>query len=610
MRKQAAAAVTAALVTTSLLAAPATSAEYAGPTLTSPVDGKVIDTAQEDVKADSAAAFVRFRINAQRDLGSADEISVVVPVDAGVATYDWATAGFTEAGIVATDCTTLEEASCTGPSGAPVGVDVDGPVDTFTAPVADVVVNPEDDGPLPVTVAASDAAGTVYVAWSADRAGTRTEVMPGTTAELDLSGFTGDPATGQLEIWRCSEVAADICTQTGVSAFDVTVRRDITVGQVTVDRDLFSPDGNGLVDTVTASVALEEAPGLTATWSLLDAAGAVAVPAQDIDVTDPAATTFTVDPAAAGVTDLATGGYTLVVDASAPGGKNGFTARTSTPLDVDVDGPVPTAVTTTLATFYPVDDGYRDEVGVRLSVEDSGLGAGTATGGVIRVLAADGKVVRRFGRADLPDGFTFAWDGRTAQKEIVPGTYRLEAVLTDDAGNRAVASSREVTVSDKELVRRTWTRTVTARASLARNDSGRCSRLRFPGLHGWKGSIGYLSQARCTGSATDASRIAAGVHGLRVPRAVRYHRVSIAAYGGSSKKGTGDRAGLHFFGNEGLLGDTAVLGPKVGWHGAGGRLGSKMVSPQRNVFWAVSTGYGQRYDVKSFRVTVSYTALQ
>ncbi len=606
MRQQAAAAVTAALVTTSLLAAPATSAEYAGPTITSPTDGKVVDTAQEDVKADSTAPFVRFRIT---EAGSGHGITAVVPVDTGVATYDWATAGFDAAGIVATDCTTAEETSCTGLESAPVTVDVEAPADTFTDPAGDVVVNP-DDGPLSVTVAASEAPGTACVAWAADREGTRTEVVPGTAADLDLSGFTGDPATGQLEVWRCSEVVADVCTQTGTSDFDVTVRRDITMGELTVDQDLFSPDGNGLLDTVTASVALEDAPGLRASWSLLDAEGGVAVPAQDIVVTDPAATTFTVDPAAAGVTDLATGAYTLVVDASAPGGKNGFAAQQTVPLDVDVDGPVPTAVTTTLSTFYPVDDGYRDEVGVSLSVTDSGLGAGTATGGVIRVVNADGKVVRRFGRGDLPDGFTFAWDGRTAKGEIVPGRYTLEAVLTDDAGNRAKATSPAVTVSGKELTRLSVTRTVTARASLVRNDSGRCSKLRFPGVHGWKGSIGYLSQARCKGSATDASRIAAGVHGLRVPRAVRYHRVAISAYGGASKKGTGDRAGLHFFGNEGLLGDTAVLRPRVRWHGAGGRLGSKMVSPQRYVYWAVSTGYGQRYDVKSFRVTVTFTALR
>lgn len=556
--------MTAALVTTSLLAAPATSAEYAGPTITAPVDGAVVDTAQAPVTADSAAPFVRFRINAQRDLGSAHGISAVVPVDV--------------------------------------------PAVTFTDPTGDAVVNPED-GPLSVTVAASDAAGTVYVAWSADRDATRTEVVPGTAADLDLSGFAGDPATGPLEIWRCSEVDETICTQTGTSEFDVTVRRGITMGRLTVGRDLFSPDGNGLVDTVTASVALEDAPGLRATWSLLDAAGAVAVPAQDIDVTDPADTGFTVDPAAADVT-LATGGYTLVVDAFAPGGKSGFTAQETTALSVDVDGPRPTAVTPTLSTFYPVEDGYRDEVDVRLTVEDAGLGAGTATGGVIRVVDADGKVVRRFGRSALADGFTFAWDGRTAKGEIVPGRYTLEAVLTDDAGNRAKATSPAVTVLGKELVRKSVTRTVSARSSLVRNDSGRCSKLRLPAVHGWRGSVGYLSQATCQGTASGSSRVAAGVHGLRVPRAVRYHRVAIAAYGGASKKGTGDRAGLHFFGNQGLLGDTAVLRPKVGWHAAGGRLGSKMVSPQRYVYWAVSTGYGQRYDVKRFRATVTYTALQ
>jgi hypothetical protein len=211
----------------------------------------------------------------------------------------------------------------------------------------------------------------------------------------------------------------------------------------------------------------------------------------------------------------------------------------------------------------------------------------------------------------LTDGEGFTWDGTTRSGELAPvGTYRFEVTLRDQAGNRNVFTGGDVWLSHKRLVSKTWVRRVSARRSLALDDSGRCSKLRFPGIRGWRGSIGYLSQAKCRGSEGNMSRIAAGIHAVRLPRAIFHDRVAIAAYGGQSRRGTRHRAGFHYLGRQGQLGRTKVLGPRVVWHGTGGRSAKRMLHQGRWIYWAVTAADGQRYDVGRFKIRLTYRVLR
>ena len=93
------------------------------------------------------------------------------------------------------------------------------------------------------------------------------------------------------------------------------------------------------------------------------------------------------------------------------------------------------------------------------------------------------------------------------------------------------------------------------------------------------GSVGYYSRSKCSGRTADR-RVAAGLHLLRLPAATTDSSVS-----------------------------TKALAPGLGWHSGGSVKASRTMDDQRWIGWAVSTAYGQRYDVKSFTVTLTYSVL-
>ena len=180
--------------------------------------------------------------------------------------------------------------------------------------------------------------------------------------------------------------------------------------------------------------------------------------------------------------------------------------------------------------------------------------------------------------------------------------------MTDEVGNVGTFTGGTVTLTAKRLHAKTWTRTISARGSLAANWSGNCSSLRKPGLRGMTGSVGYYSKSKCSGR-TAESRVAAGLHLLRLPTATTYNTVSIKAYGAAVRPKLGHRAGLFLLRPNGDAVTTKALSPGLGWHAGGSTKATRIMDDAHWIGWMVSTAYGQRYDVKSFTVTLTYSVL-
>lgn len=582
---------------------PADAVDYSGPTITSVADGDTVSGVHR-LTASSQAPYVLFLIVDGSSGYGNEMIRAQVPVTDGVAGYDWPTWGFDDgAHISAVDCSSGSPGTC-GSASSQISVGVEVPTDTLDAPTEPLFTNPDVDGPLTVTVGESSAGGDLYVWW---RGGTREAATPGQPTDLTFPDV--DYGYGPLRVLRCNPVNKNICALTSSPSAEVTVRRRLTPTAWDVDPYVFSPDGNGTLDVSTVRVTFDRVEEQSATWQVTRLDGTPLMDTPQPVPLEPGAygnVDVVVDPVAAGL-KLGSGRYRVQIDTEGRDHGYDFVGQTSELVQVDVDGPRITSLTPNLGTVYPYSDGHRDSVTVRVGVEGE-----TASSGKVEVLNSSGVVVDTDYLAWFGDGEAFSWDGRTDSAKLAPaGQYRFRVTLSDDRGNRSTYTGGAVTVSSKRLVSKVWVKTVTAARSLGRDDSGRCSSLRIPGLHGWRGSVGYLSQSKCTGTASGMSRIAVGLHAARMPQVFRAQSVRISAYGGSSKAGTGHRAGLLWFTKGGdLAGSAEVLGHRVAWHRADSRTARKVVRPDRWLVWGVTTGSGQRYDVGKFKISFSYLSLE
>jgi hypothetical protein len=181
-----------------------------------------------------------------------------------------------------------------------------------------------------------------------------------------------------------------------------------------------------------------------------------------------------------------TGGSNLVFDCSqdfdtqtgadvcsgdAPGAAGSYVVWASIPLDATYEALTSEQVSlevkrdravevgglkASASKFYPVKDGYRDTVTMRLRpLEPLTMNA--------RVVNSRGKTVRRFSRVDGARSGSWTWNGRSSGGRLVsPGVYSFIVHASDRAGND-VAKSAKVTISSEMLV---WkTRRLTVHAS-------------------------------------------------------------------------------------------------------------------------------------------------
>jgi hypothetical protein len=205
------------------------------------------------------------------------------------------------------------------------------------------------------------------------------------------------------------------------------------------------------------------------------------------------------------------------------------------------------------------------------------------------------------------------WEGKDQHGDRLPaGSYTVRLVGEDRVGNVAEVS-RPVVISDKRLVARTWTRSLSATATISSTWVGSCSTLRKPSSHGWSGSFGLYSQTRCTRSAQSPVVVYSGVW---LPRSAggTYGDVSISMYGGAAR---GRSSAYVVLGLRRAADDSfqnrAQFAGGLGWH----RMRSTTATPYVRydeghpfVIWQTGLSEGSRYDVKAYRVALTYYVLR
>ena len=522
----------------------------------------------------------------------------VVPVGTD-ASWSWPTWGFAgPVTVQAFDCSAV--ATCPDPAtdvpADSLDLTVDNTVADFGAPTDDTTVYP-DAPTLDVTVPAAAAGGDLSLLW-----GTTSTAVTATDAPttIDFSNVTAADSTHALTLTRCNHDNAQICATDGTSAKQVRVLRSITTA-LTLGGTLTGP--HQTASKATETVTFDPAITTGGTWTLTNADDTAvdgATP-KALDVTASPAH-FTVDPAALGLSTLPDGDYKVVVTTT---GDRNLAGTDTKAVTWDATAPVLDKVTASLTTVYPYPDGYRDTISAKVAAPANG-GGGVGT---LQVLNANNTVVRSFTNKNLVNGTTVAWNGAFASgTRVAAGNYRFRTVVRDAAGNTDTDLSPFFAVSAKRLVTKHLKTVVTAQKSLAADGSGRCSSLRKPGLKLGAGSVGYYSEYKCTGKATDDSQIAVGVHVVKVPGAYSYGTLGVRAYGRAAKAGSQALAMMAT--KSGDIGARRWLTSGLGWHSMGTYKAATYIDAGHEVVWAITEGDGARYDIGKFEVTLDYKVLQ
>jgi hypothetical protein len=203
------------------------------------------------------------------------------------------------------------------------------------------------------------------------------------------------------------------------------------------------------------------------------------------------------------------------------------------------------------------------------------------------------------------------WNGRKSNGDIASsGKYRFRFVGTDVNGSVGKSGDRSVRVSDKKLVAKAVTRTVSAKGSFVGNGSGTCSgvySLDYPqSRYGWPKGLGYYSRSKCVGNAQ--ADVAVAVHRVGVPRAVRYGTISIDTYGGGAVQNAGPGV-IVYVTSSGTAGASRGTSVGLAWHNGPAADADNYIKNGR-VRWLFGTTSGNWFDVKEFRVTVRVFVLR
>ncbi|ANH36847.1 hypothetical protein I601_0395 [Nocardioides dokdonensis FR1436] len=264
--------------------------------------------------------------------------------------------------------------------------------------------------------------------------------------------------------------------------------------------------------------------------------------------------------------------------------------------------------------IYPVHDGYRDVLDIRAAthdtIEDVELAVVDAEGRTAQVLATSWSPDSDPGRGEL----RLRWSASPDGEPLPAGRYTVRLRTTDAMGHQG-EWAHPVEVFGERLRRRKFRYKVTAADSVVDTWVGRCSRLRRPSSHGRAGSLGLLSQTRCTKPAESPVVVLSGAY---LPRSVgrAYRKVKVTYTGGPARGADRVRGSYVVFGyvnrNDSLKGRTVVRG---GWgrHKPGGvdveKWGHK--EGRRNyILWQMGLSEGSRYDVRSFKISGKYDVLE
>jgi len=257
--------------------------------------------------------------------------------------------------------------------------------------------------------------------------------------------------------------------------------------------------------------------------------------------------------------------------------------------------PVINNQTNSVATVYPVVDGYVDTITFGWSIDQpvttlslDVMNSADSTHTPVFPVAFDDKATTKY-----------VWNGMTTGGGVVPaGTYYARVTADNGADPLDSNNGPSFAVSAKKLTEQTWTKKVTAGSSVVAVAKGKCSTVARPGKKLGTGSVGYYSNTKCTTLHED---FAATLHQIKLPKAYQPGTLTLSTYGAAVKAGSVMHVG--FFTSEWKIGSTK------GWHAGPTVSAARVVDSSGEVVWQSYARNGNRYDIKYFKITYHYTTL-
>jgi hypothetical protein len=435
---------------------------------------------------------------------------------------------------------------------------------TITAPAASAVIT---DSPLAVT--ASSAATSVQFDLGAG------------PIDSDTQPVVTNVATGSLEVL-------------GVK------------GTVTITATDCTPTCNGTTDTVDVTVNLPK-PSITSPQAKDYVRNSV-----DVKASAPGGTLqYSVDGNPVGLPVTAPfdkrvslsgtleGQHTLSVQQCNIAGDYCHGKQDSVTVIKDTKPPRWTNVRASNKTVFPVKDNYKDSTRLSARVSEN-LGRAK-----VEIRKAGGPVVRTFNLGREDNGsISVTWNGRRANGDMVPkGRYTYRFIGTDRAGLTGKSDAKRLTVSDKRLVKKHVSKTVSAWGSKSGQFAGSCSSIVRVG----SGGVGLRSNSKRNGC-TGKPSLALTVHKLHIGKAFKLGSAKISAYGGKTSSRPG-RALMFAYSKAGDAVSLTRLGGPTKWRTCKSfRLDGMLI--RGNLYWATYTANGYWYDVDKFKVTYTATYLR
>ncbi len=548
----------------------------AAPVLTAPAPGSTASGIVA-VSATTASPRVRFRF--------ADQTATVVAVggNASASFETWGLAGAQPVGAVG--CSVAEQCDSTGADRT-----------VLVANAAPVVTSPSAGAVLTggsVAVAAGAPGGSVRFDVDGRGAGSRDAASP-FTASLDLTPYADGAHTIHAVLCRSDGSVCDTGHPGGVP---VTIDQ-LHPAVVSARPGVISPGAEGPKSTSTLTYRLDRSQSVA--LLVRGPTGAVAL-RRSLGTQTPGVHTVVWAGRGSAGHVVPDGTYTVGISTTA----GGLVGGASAPVRVDRTAPALRGVRASAHRVLPIRDGYLDEVRVTGLVSEPAMIA-------LQVRSPGGSLITTIRSTSAPSptarttASTLSWDGRSSGGRLVPGTYRLTVTATDRAGNITTSRVLREIVTQQRLVLRHGTVTVRARASLDESFADGCSSVfrRTGKVHsGW---LAYASSSTCT----SGDAYAAGTHHVRLPAAVRYGKVRVSAYGGSGDPRYRDTARLVLLDRLENLSDAAFrLGAPMGMHSGPWVKAAPLLVRSRSLLWTTVTTGIDWYDVRSYRVDVTYYSL-
>ena len=439
------------------------------------------------------------------------------------------------------------------------------------APVSPSITTPTDGatiGTSPLAVSAASTATSVQFDLGAGPVDSDTQPV--------LTGV----ADGSLEVYGVKgpvTVTATDCTPTCAGTTDsVTVTVDLPKPSIA------SPKPKSYVrNAVTVQAS---APGGTLQYSLDGAPIGAAVPA-------PFDKRVNLD-------SKLDGQHTITVQQCNTAGDHCEGYQDSVTVIKDTRAPHWSRVRASNKTVFPVNDKYKDSTRLSARVNEDLAKA------KVEIRKVGGPVVRtlNLGREDK-GSMSVNWNGRKANGDVVPkGRYTYQFIGSDRSGLTGKSDAKRLTVSDKRLVKRRISKTLSAWGSKIDQFAGSCSSIVRVGSSG----VGLRSNSKRDGC-TDRPSAAVTVHKLHIGKAFRYGSIQVSVYGGKTASRPG-RAVMFYYDKSGATAQQR-LGSAVQWH-SGHKVALENFINRGNFFWAVGTANGYWYDIRQFKVTYTVTFLR